>query len=64
MPARVAKLSPAGILNSLAWSPRRYFWEIVGNRAGQRLNWDRSNLKLIWSRAEVVSPERRKGWEL
>jgi len=24
-----SKLSPAGILNSLAWSPRRYFWEML-----------------------------------
>ncbi len=38
----------------------------VAARAGQKLNWDRSNLKVLNSEAaqKFVSPERRKGWEL
>ncbi len=38
----------------------------VASRTGQRLNWDRSNLKVPNSEAaqKLVSPERRKGWEL
>src|SRR5882762_7516694 len=42
---------------------------LLGNvavRAGQKLNWDRSNLKVLNSEAaqKLVAPERRKGWEL
>jgi predicted dehydrogenase len=41
---------------------------LLGNvalRAGQKLNWDRANLKLNSEAAQkFVSPERRKGWEL
>ena len=42
---------------------------LLGNlavRAGERLNWDRSNLKVLNSEAaqKSVVPERRKGWEL
>ena len=38
----------------------------VASRTGQKLNWDRSNLKVPNSEAaqKLVSPERRKGWEL
>jgi hypothetical protein len=38
----------------------------VASRTGQRLHWDRSNLKVLNSEAaqKLVSPERRKGWEL
>jgi predicted dehydrogenase len=38
----------------------------VASRTGQKLNWDRSNLKVPNSDAAqtLVSPERRKGWEL
>jgi hypothetical protein len=34
--------------------------------AGQRLNWDRANMKVLNSDAaqKFVAPERRKGWEL
>ena len=42
---------------------------LLGNlaiRAGQRLEWDRTNLKVLNSDAaqKIVAPERRKGWEL
>src|SRR5467141_3277462 len=42
---------------------------LLGNvavRAGQKLNWDRPNLKVLNSEAaqKLVAPERRKGWEL
>jgi hypothetical protein len=42
---------------------------LLGNvavRAGQKLNWDRPNLKVLNSDAaqKFVAPERRKGWEL
>jgi len=42
---------------------------LLGNvavRAGQKLNWDRTNLKVLNSEAaqKLVAPERRKGWEL
>jgi hypothetical protein len=42
---------------------------LLGNlavRAGQKLTWDRANLKVTNSEAaqKLVSPERRKGWEL
>ncbi len=42
---------------------------LLGNvalRAGQKLNWDRANLKVLNSDAaqKFVAPERRKGWEL
>ena len=35
-------------------------------RTGQRLEWDRANLKVLNSEAaqKMVAPERRKGWEL
>src|SRR5215472_16381694 len=35
-------------------------------RAGQRLQWDRRNLKVLNSEAaqKLVAPERRRGWEL
>ena len=35
-------------------------------RAGQRLEWDRRNLKVLSSEAaqRMVAPERRRGWEL
>ena len=38
----------------------------VASRTGQKLNWDRSNLKVPNSEAaqKLVSPERRKGWDL
>jgi len=38
----------------------------VASRTGQKLNWDRANLKVPNSDAaqKLVSPERRKGWEL
>jgi predicted dehydrogenase len=37
----------------------------VATRAGRRLNWDRSNLKVNSDSAQkFVSPERRAGWEL
>jgi hypothetical protein len=38
----------------------------VASRTGQKLNWDRANLKVPNSGAaqKFVSPERRKGWEL
>jgi hypothetical protein len=38
----------------------------VASRTGQKLNWDRLNLKVPNSEAaqKFVSPERRKGWEL
>lgn len=42
---------------------------LLGNlaiRAGQRLQWDRTNLKVLSSDAaqKMIAPERRKGWEL
>ena len=42
---------------------------LLGNlavRAGQKLTWNRANLKVMNSEAaqKLVSPERRKGWEL
>src|SRR6266480_5879484 len=42
---------------------------LLGNlavRAGQKLSWDRANLKVTNSEAvqKLVAPERRKGWEL
>src|SRR2546422_2609785 len=42
---------------------------LLGNvavRAGQKLNWDRRNLKVLNSEAaqKFVAPERRKGWDL
>ena len=42
---------------------------LLGNvavRAGQKLNWDRPNLKVLNSETaqKLVAPERRKGWEL
>ncbi len=38
----------------------------VATRMGEKLGWDRSNLKITNSEAaqKFVSPERRKGWEL
>jgi hypothetical protein len=38
----------------------------IATRAGQKLTWDRANLKVINSDAaqKLVSPERRRGWEL
>jgi len=38
----------------------------VASRTGQKLNWDRGNLKVPNSEAaqKFVSPERRKGWDL
>lgn len=38
----------------------------IATRAGQKLNWDRANLKVLNSDAaqKLVSPERRRGWEL
>jgi hypothetical protein len=35
-------------------------------RTGQRLEWDRANLKVLNSEAaqKMIAPERRKGWEL
>jgi predicted dehydrogenase len=38
----------------------------IATRTGQKLNWDRSNLKVSNSDSgqKMVSPERRKGWEL
>ena len=38
----------------------------VASRTGQKLSWDRANLKVPNSDAaqKLVSPERRKGWEL
>jgi predicted dehydrogenase len=38
----------------------------VASRTGQKLNWDRANLKVPNSEAaqKLVSPERRKRWEL
>jgi predicted dehydrogenase len=42
---------------------------LLGNvaiRAGQKLNWDRANMKVTNSEAaqKIVRPERRSGWEL
>ena len=42
---------------------------LLGNlaiRTGQRLEWDRTNLKVLNSEAaqKMVAPERRRGWEL
>ena len=42
---------------------------LLGNlaiRTGQKLDWDRTNLKVVNSEAaqKMVAPERRKGWEL
>jgi len=37
----------------------------VATLAGQKLGWDRPNLKVNSDAAQkYVSPERRKGWEL
>jgi hypothetical protein len=38
----------------------------VATRMGEKLGWDRPNLKITNSEAaqKFVSPERRKGWEL
>ena len=38
----------------------------VATRTGQKLNWDRSNLKVVNSdlAQKMVRPERRSGWEL
>ena len=38
----------------------------VASRAGQKLNWDRPNLKVVNSdiAQKMVRPERRSGWEL
>jgi predicted dehydrogenase len=38
----------------------------IATRAGQKLTWDRANLKVVNSDAaqKLVSPERRRGWEL
>ena len=37
----------------------------VATRAGQKLNWDRANMKVNADAAQKdVRPERRKGWEL
>jgi predicted dehydrogenase len=38
----------------------------VANRIGEKLNWDRNNLKITNSDAaqKMVAPERRKSWEL
>jgi len=37
----------------------------VATQVGQRLEWDRSNLKVnLDSAQKFVSPERRKGWGL
>ncbi len=37
----------------------------VATRAGQKLNWDRSSMRVNSDAAQkYVSPERRKGWEL
>ena len=35
-------------------------------RAGQRLDWDRANLRVLNSEGaqKMIAPERRKGWEL
>src|SRR5207302_11263094 len=42
---------------------------LLGNlatRTGQRLEWDRTNVKVLNSEAaqKMVAPERRRGWEL
>jgi hypothetical protein len=37
----------------------------IATRAGQKLNWDRSSMRVNSDAAQkYVSPERRKGWEL
>jgi hypothetical protein len=38
----------------------------VATRLGQKLNWDRANLKVVNSDSaqKFVLPERRSGWEL
>ena len=38
----------------------------VATRAGQKLNWDRANMKIVNldSAQRYVRPERRSGWEL
>jgi hypothetical protein len=42
---------------------------LLGNaaaRSGQKLNWDRANLKVLSSDSaqKFVSPERRRTWEI
>jgi hypothetical protein len=38
----------------------------VATRSGQKLNWDRANMKVVNAEAaqKDVHPERRSGWEL
>jgi hypothetical protein len=38
----------------------------IATHAGQKLTWDRANLKVLNADAaqKLVSPERRRGWEL
>jgi len=40
----------------------------VATQSGQRLNWDRANMKVANTNEDFtkkfISPERRKGWEL
>jgi hypothetical protein len=38
----------------------------VATRSGQKLNWDRVNMKVVNADAaqKDIRPERRKGWEL
>jgi len=38
----------------------------VATRLGQKLNWDRANMKVVNAEAaqKDVRPERRSGWEL
>ncbi|MGB4785964.1 MAG: hypothetical protein WAQ77_14720, partial [Candidatus Acidiferrum sp.] len=63
---RGSKVKPGGNFEFSGLVTETLLLGNVASRTGQKLNWDRANLRVPNSEAaqKFVSPERRKDWEL
>jgi hypothetical protein len=61
-----SKIKPGGNFEFCGLVTETLLLGNVASRLGQKLNWDRANLKVVNSELaqKYVRPERRGGWEL
>jgi hypothetical protein len=61
-----SKLKPGGNFEFSGLVTETLLLGNVATRSGQKLNWDRANMKVVNADAlqKYVRPERRSGWEL
>jgi hypothetical protein len=64
--AKGGKIKPAGNFEFSAMVTETLLLGNVASQTGQKLKWDRANLKVTNSAAadRIVKPDRRTGWEL